>query len=211
MALSEKIIELVIDKVLLGGIVLAAGYWLNKRLEIFKNETNEKYHQRQLIAELENQQKQQISELENQLAIARYNAELEFIERQISEFYWPIYLRLEKDNMMWKRIKSLSSDKNALPEAASEAIEKDFILKNHQEIVEIIESKIHLAENSANSKELIDELLKYIKHVAVYKTIRSIKELQRFNPVDLKEPFPEKIFPLIENNFRELRKRYESP
>jgi hypothetical protein len=211
MALSEKIIELVIDKVLLGGIVLAAGYWLNKRLEIFKNETNEKYHQRQLIAELENQQKQQISELENQLAIARYNAELEFIERQISEFYWPIYLRLEKDNMMWKRIKSLSCDKNALPEAASEAIEKDFILKNHQEIVEIIESKIHLAENSANSKELIDELLKYIKHVAVYKTIRSIKELQRFNPVDLKEPFPEKIFPLIENNFRELRKRYESP
>lgn len=137
MALSEKIMELVIDKVLLGGIVLAAGYWLNKRFEIFKNETNEKYHQRQLIAELENQQKQQISELENQLAISRYNAELEFIERQISEFYWPIYLRLEKDNVMWKRIKSLSAEKNVLPEAASEAIEKDFILKNHQEIVEI--------------------------------------------------------------------------
>lgn len=133
MALSEKIMELVIDKVLLGGIVLAAGYWLNKRFEIFKNETNEKYHQRQLIAELENQQKQQISELENQLAISRYNAELEFIERQISEFYWPIYLRLEKDNVMWKRIKSLSAEKNVLPEAASEAIEKDFILKNHQE------------------------------------------------------------------------------
>ena len=137
MTLSEKIMELVIDKVLLGGIVLAAGYWLNKRFEIFKNETNEKYHQRQLIAELENQQKQQISELENQLAISRYNAELEFIERQISEFYWPIYLRLEKDNVMWKRIKSLSAEKNVLPEAASEAIEKDFILKNHQEIVEI--------------------------------------------------------------------------
>jgi hypothetical protein len=210
MALSEKVIELVIDKVLLGGIVLAAGYWLNKRFEIFKNETNEKYRQRQLIAELENQQKQQISELENQLAIARYNAELEFIERQISEFYWPIYLRLEKDNMMWKRIKSLGSDKNALPDAASEAIEKDFILKNHQEIVEIVESKIHLAENSANSRELIDELLKYIKHVAVYKTIRSIKELQKFNPVDLNEPFPPKLFPLIENNFRELQSRYEN-
>jgi hypothetical protein len=210
MALSEKVIELVIDKVLLGGIVLAAGYWLNKRFEIFKNETNEKYRQRQLIAELENQQKQQISELENQLAIARYNAELEFIARQISEFYWPIYLRLEKDNMMWKRIKSLGSDKNALPDAASEAIEKDFILKNHQEIVEIVESKIHLAENSANSRELIDELLKYIKHVAVYKTIRSIKELQKFNPVDLNEPFPPKLFPLIENNFRELQSRYET-
>lgn len=208
-ALSDKIIELVIDKVLLGGIVLAAGYWLNKRFEIFKNETNEKYHQRQLIAELENQQKQHISALEDQIAIARYNAELEFIERQISEFYWPIYLRLEKDNVMWKRIKSLSSEKNVLPESASEAIEKEFILKNHQEIVEIIESKIHLAENSSNSKELINELLKYIKHVAVYKTIRSIKELQIFNPIDLNEPFPEKIHPLIENNFRELQNRYE--
>jgi hypothetical protein len=209
MAFSEKIIELVLDKILLGGIVLVAGYWLNKRFEIFKNETNEKYRQRQLIAELENQQKQQISELENQIAIARYNAELEFIEKQISEFYWPIYLRLEKDNVMWTRIKSLSPEKNVLPEAASIAIEKEFILKNHQEIVEIIESKIHLAENTTNSKDLINELLKYIKHVAVYKTIRSVKELERFNPVDMNEPFPEKLFPLIENNFRELQNRYE--
>ncbi|PMB48072.1 hypothetical protein CEN39_23350 [Fischerella thermalis CCMEE 5201] len=209
MAVSAKMIELVVDKVLLGGIVLAAGYWLNKRFEIFKNETNEKYRQRQVIAEMEHQQKQQIFELENQLAIARYNTELELIERQISEFYWPIYLRLEKDNVMWKRIKSLSPEKNVIPEAASDVIEKEFILKNHQEIVEIIESKIHLAENKNNSRELTDELLKYIKHVAVYKTIRSLKELQRINPVDLNEPFPEKLFPLIEGKFRELQNRYE--
>ncbi|QIR36299.1 hypothetical protein HCG51_05700 [Tolypothrix sp. PCC 7910] len=209
MALSETIIELVVDKVLIGGIVLVAGYWLNKRFEVFKNETNEKYHQRQLIAELEQQQQQQISELENQITMARHNAELEFIERQISEFYWPIYLRLEKDNVMWKRIKSLSNEQNVLPEAASIAIEKEFILKNHQEIVEIIESKIHLAENANNGKDLINELLKYIKHVAVYKTIRSVKELERFNPVDMNEPFPEKLFPLIESNFRSLQHKYE--
>ncbi|MBD2163848.1 hypothetical protein H6G04_05450 [Calothrix membranacea FACHB-236] len=209
MALSETIIELVVDKVLIGGIVLVAGYWLNKRFEIFKSETNEKYHQRQLIAELEHQQKQQISELENEIAMARHNAELEFIERQISEFYWPIYLRLEKDNVMWKRIKSLSPEQNVLPEAASMAIEKEFIIKNHQEIVDIIESKIHLAENSNNGKDLINELLKYIKHVAVYKTIRSVKELERFNPVDMNEPFPEKLFPLIESNFRSLQHKYE--
>ncbi|MBD2336168.1 hypothetical protein H6G64_04070 [Calothrix sp. FACHB-156] len=209
MALSETIIELVVDKVLIGGIVLVAGYWLNERFEIFKSETNEKYHQRQLIAELEHQQKQQISELENEIAMARHNAELEFIERQISEFYWPIYLRLEKDNVMWKRIKSLSPEQNVLPEAASMAIEKEFILKNHQEIVDIIESKIHLAENSNNGKDLINELLKYIKHVAVYKTIRSVKELERFNPVDMNEPFPEKLFPLIESNFRSLQHKYE--
>ncbi|BAY29711.1 hypothetical protein NIES2107_15550 [Nostoc carneum NIES-2107] len=209
MALSETIIELVVDKVLIGGIVLVAGYWLNKRFEIFKNETNEKYHQRQLIAELEHQQQQQISELENQITMARHNAELEFIERQISEFYWPIYLRLEKDNVMWKRIKSLSNEQNVLPEAASMAIEKEFILKNHQEIVDIIESKIHLAENANNGKDLTNELLKYIKHVAVYKTIRSVKELERFNPVDMNEPFPEKLFPLIESNFRNLQHKYE--
>lgn len=111
---------------------------------------------------------------------------------------------------MWKRIKSLSAEKNVLPEAASEAIEKNFILNNHQEIVAIVESKIHLVGDFANSKELINELLKYIKHVAVYKTIRSIKELQRFNPIDLNEPFPEKIFPLVEKNFRELQNRYEN-
>lgn len=209
MALSEKMIELVVDKLLLGGIVLAAGYWLNKRFEIFKNETNEKYHQRRVIAEMENQQKQQIFELENQIAMARHNAELDFIERQISEFYWPIYLRLEKDNVMWKRIKSLSPEKNVIPEAASDVIEKEFILKNHQEIVGIIESKIHLSDNGTNGKDLINELLTYIKHVAIYETIRSIKELKRINPIELNEPFPEKLFPLIESNLRELQNRYK--
>ena len=197
-ALSEKIIELVIDKVLLGSIVLAAGYWLNKRLEIFKNKTNQ-----------ENLQKQLIAELENQLAISQYNAELEFIERQISEFYWPIYLRLEKDNVMWERIERLSAEKNVLPEAVSKVIEKEFILKNHQEIVEIIESKIHLVGDFDNSKKFIDELLKYIKHVEVYKTIRSIKKFRRFNPIDLKEPFPEDLFKLVKDNFQELQNTHE--
>lgn len=209
MVISEKLIELIVDKLLLGGIVLVAGYWLNKRFEVFKNDMNEKSRQRQLIAELENQQKQQIAELENQLAMERYNAELEFIEKQISEFYWPIYLRLEKDNVMWKRIKSLSPENNVLPESASAAIEQEFILKNHQEIVEIIESKIHLAESSANSRELINELVKFIKHVAIYRTIRSISELRQVNPVDLNEPYPANLFPLIEQNFRELQNRYE--
>ncbi len=192
---------------LLGGIVLGAGYWLNKRFAIFKNETNQKYHQRQLIAELEGQQ-QQISTLENQLVIARYNMELELIEKQISEFYWPIYLRLEKDNVMWKRVKSFSPEASVLPEAASEAIEQAFILKNHEKIVEIIETKTHLAEAASSSSELINELLKYIKHVAVYKTIRSIEELKKFNPVDLNEPFPARLFPLIEQNFRQLQQRH---
>lgn len=198
MAISEKIIELIVDKLLLGSIVLIAGYWLNRRLETFKNEMNEKSQQRQLIAELE-----------NQLAMERYNTELELIERQISEFYWPIYLRLEKDSVMWKRIKSLSSENDVLPESISAAIEQEFILKNHQEIVEIIESKIHLAESSANSRELINELVKFIKHVAIYRTIRSISELQQVNPVDLNEPYPANLFPLIERNFRELQNRYE--
>ncbi len=209
MAFSEKILELVIDKILIGGIVLIAGYWLNKRLEIFKNETNEKSRQRQLIIELENQQKQQLAELENQLAIARHQAELDFVERQISEFYWPIYLRLEKDNAMWQRIATLGARENALPDSASEAIERDFILKNHQEIVEIIEQKIHLAEQSPNSQELVEELLKYIKHVAIYKTIRSIDSLRGVNPLDLNEPFPAKLFPLIEQNFYALQAKHD--
>lgn len=198
MALLEKITLLVVDKLLVGGIVLVAGYWVNKRFERFRVETNR-----------ESAQKQKIFELENQLTFGRLNAELELIERQISEFYWPIYLRLEKDNTMWQRINSLSSARDALPGAASDVIEKEFILKNHQEIVEIIESKIHLAGNLASSKELMNELLKYIKHVAVYKTIRSVKELQKLNPITLNEPFPENLFPLIEKNFRELQEKYE--
>jgi hypothetical protein len=198
MNLKDSIILAIFDKILIGGIVLIAGYWINKRFEKFKVETNR-----------QSAEKQKIFELENQLALNRLNEELELIEKQISDFYWPIYLRLEKDNTMWQRISCLSADKNVLPGAASDLIEKEFILKNHQEIVEIVESKIYLAGNLASSEELIDELLKYIKHVAVYKTIRSVKELQKLNPISLNEPFPEKLFPLIEKKFHELQEKYE--
>lgn len=199
MALPEQVILLVVDKLLVGGIVLVAGYWVNKRFERFKNEINR-----------ENAQKQKIFDLEQQLALTRLNAELELIEKQISDFYWPIYLRLEKDNIMWHRIKSLSSAKDVLPEAASNVIEREFILNNHQEIIDIIESKIHLAGNIANNRELMNELLKYIKHIAIYKTIRSVKELYKFNPIDFKEPFPDNLYPLIQRNFYELQDKYES-
>jgi hypothetical protein len=198
MNLQDSIILAIIDKFLIGVILLIAGDWINKRFEKFKVETNRK-----------SAEKQKIFELENQLALSRLNAELELIEKQISDFYWPIYLRLEKDNTMWQRISCLSADKNVLPGAASDLIEKEFILKNHQEIVEIIESKIYLAGNLASSEDLIDELLKYIKHVAVYKTIRSVKELQKLNPISLNEPFPENLFPLIEKKFHELQEKYE--
>lgn len=209
MALSEKLIELVVDKVLIGGIVLIAGYWLNKRFEIFKSDINEKYRQRQILVDLENQQKQRVAELEQEIVLARHQAELEFLERQISEFYWPIYLRLEKDNAMWQRIATLGARDHALPDSAGEIIERDFILKNHDEIVAIIESKIHLAEQVENSQELIEELLKYLKHVAIYKAVRSIESMRGVNPMDLNEPFPSKLFPLIQHNFRSLQARYE--
>ncbi|MEM8673769.1 MAG: hypothetical protein AAGF83_07835 [Cyanobacteria bacterium P01_G01_bin.67] len=197
-SLSDQILMAVINKLLLGGVILGVGYLVNKSFERFRVQIRE-----------EQAQRQKIFDLEEQLSVERLNEELKLVERQISEFYWPIYLRLEKDNVMWLRISYLSSSQEVLPQEASNVVEREFLLKNHDEIIEIIESKIHLIGDPLDSEDLIEELLKYIKHIAVYKTIRSVKSLEEINPIDLDEPFPKKLFPLIKKNFYVLQTRQE--
>ena len=76
MNLKDSIILATFDKLLIGGIVLIAGYWINKRFEKFRVETNR-----------QSAEKQKIFELENQLALNRLNEELELIQKQISDLH----------------------------------------------------------------------------------------------------------------------------
>lgn len=188
MTLRDEIIKIVLDKLAIGSLLLLAGYLINKSIERFKSAQS----------------------LKNELNKQRFVTQLQLLERQLSEFYWPIYLRLQKDNVVWKRLLDRKKDKSDPLNKIGTEIETHFILPNHDEIVKIIETKIHLAKPN---EELLEPLLAYMKHVAVYKASKSAGYSDVHNDpflIKLQEPWPEGFFPAIEKRTKALQSEYDN-
>jgi len=129
---------------------------------------------------------------------------LDFRAQQLTDFYWPIYIRLQKDNAIWHRILDKKSADEKLSLIATE-IESKEILPNHNQIVEIIQSKIHLAQASA---DLQSALMQYVRHVSVYKAMRASGDNVRF-PLDIGEVWPNTLFDLIESRTNFLQSEFD--
>jgi hypothetical protein len=182
---TRDLIKIVADKLAIGLLILFLGYMLNRAIE--------KYKASQAL----------ISEISKQ----RFAATLQRIERQLSEFYWPMYLRLQKDNTVWRRLLDKGKEEDNPLRHIGSRIESDFILPNHNELVKIIETKIHLAEPDDT---LQAALLSYIDHVAVYNAafaagFKDLHGTQR----ELLTPWPRELFTLIKSRTFKLQREYE--
>lgn len=126
----------------------------------------------------------------------RNEINLDYISKQLSEFYWPIYYRLEKNNSLYKLMSNTF---------IGDKIDTSVILKNHVDIADILQKKIYLAESD---KTLIEEITKYLRHVAVYQAIKE----------DRYKGFPEKfgldysknLFEIIKERTDTLQRRYNN-
>lgn len=130
--------------------------------------------------------------------------QIDLISQQLSEFYLPLYFHLEKDNAVWEKILDRNKE-DPLRQKVAKEIEKNFILANHEEIIKIIESKFYLARGE---KEFTDEILKYVRHIAVYKALRSAG-VWDVDPIYLGEPYPKTFFPIVKKKMGELQKKYD--
>ncbi|WP_146141193.1 hypothetical protein [Stenomitos frigidus] len=185
MTLQDEIIKILLDKLAIGGLLLLGGFLINKAIEKLK------------YAEA----------LKNEITKQRFITRLQLIERQLTEFYWPVYLRLQKDNVVWERMLDKSKEDSGPLQKIGAVIEIDFILPNHEEMVKVIESKIHLAQLD---RELLEALLSYIRHVAVYKAARSAGFTDLHNTQkDLLPPWPENLYPEIERRTKALQNEYD--
>lgn len=115
------------------------------------------------------------------------------IEAKLKLFYWPILIRLEKDNAIWETILSKRNDPNSIQYKIANQVEDNIILKNHQEILKIIEDYIYLAEPN---EDLVLQVKIYIKNISIYQSLRSAKEEKMF-PIDLGAPWPDNFFNII--------------
>ncbi len=182
--MTRDLIKIIADKLAIGLLVLFSGYMLNRSIEKYKA----------------------AQALKSEISKQRFSASLQRIERQLSEFYWPMYLRLQKDNTVWRRLLDKGKEEDNPLRRIGSRIEIDFILPNHNELVKIIETKIHLAEPNA---ALQAALLSYIDHVAVYNAaiaagFTDLHGSQR----ELLTPWPRELFPLIEDHTLKLQQEY---
>lgn len=119
----------------------------------------------------------------------------QLIERQLHEFFWPIYIRLYNNNAVWTRI--LNKDETDLNDKLSKqighTIEQNVIVQNHREIEDIIKSSIHIA---FPDDELIKTLKNYLKHVEIYKALHDSGVHDVF-PGELDAAYPHDFMVLI--------------
>jgi hypothetical protein len=179
---KEDLIKIFVDKGLLSLIILVSGYWLNKYLEISK----------------------QTNALKNKIKETNRDKALSTIEKQLSNFYYPIYFRLQKDNVLWKLSPQLWGKEESLPSDTNNIIEIDSVLKNHLEIVNVIENNIHFIEVDEDLQAAINS---YIKHVTVYDIIRKTESIKHLNPIDFKAPYPKKFEQTIKDRMNSLTQR----
>jgi len=184
MTFREQLAITLIDKAAIGALVLFAGFWLNRALEKFKaNQARESDRER-----------------------LRIQKQVEYLDRQLSEFYYPIYIRLHIDGATWKRILDREHGAEDLRARVGGQIERDVLLPNHEAIVAIIQTRIHLAESD---QEAFDAMLAYVRHVAVYRALRAVGCNDR-DPIALNEPWPKQLLPVIERTTARLQQQYDS-
>lgn len=126
------------------------------------------------------------------------------VEKRLREFYWPIYLRLQRDNVVWEKILQRGSEDEEAKSVA-QVIENEVILPNHLKIISLIESGMHFVRGD---KELEAALLAYMRHVDVYRSIRAAG-VKGKDPTYFDEPYPGDFFEVIENRVFRLQKLYD--
>jgi hypothetical protein len=99
----------------------------------------------------------------------------------------------------------LSDVAKAIPDAVGREIELKHLIKNHEDIVSIMEQNIHFARPD---EQLLREISAYVRHVAVYSALRYTKTYS-LNPIDVGEPFPEGLIARLESDLKTLQTEYD--
>jgi hypothetical protein len=169
--------------VLIAAIAAAAGFWLSRLLERMK-------------ADLALQKDQERIRTEKRL---------DYLERQLSEFYYPLYIGLHVDGAVWDTILARDKD-DEIRKKIGEQIDKDVLLPNHEKLILVIQSKIHLAEAD---QETFDLMMKYVRHASIYRAMRKAEYFDK-DPYHLGEPFPKGLLSNIEKTRALLQSKYDS-
>jgi hypothetical protein len=115
----------------------------------------------------------------------------QLIESKLQNFYWPICIRLKKNENVFRYLfkGKKGKDEESMNYKISHYVEKNILMANHEEIISIITSYRHLADSDNEVGQLIDA---YIKHVSIYKALLD-SGINEYPGVVSDAPYPKRI------------------
>ena len=171
-------------------------------IEAIQNKNELEKEKQNAKAEIEKEKRVYQLQLQEAIAKDRDTRNIELIAHQLSDFYWPLYLHIERDNIISEKLAAKWKG-NFTDRRLGEQLEKSVVLPNHEAIVKIIEDNIYIADCGP---ELLQQIKLYLRHVAVYKALRDSGS--RDDPSKFNEPWPKELFPLVKKKLESLQKAY---
>lgn len=186
---SQQLTLLLVDKLGIGLLILFAGFLLNRILK-----------RGELKIVLENELEKLRQSFANDLGKLGKSKRLEYAERQLSEFYWPLYVR-------WFTLDSLRSLRRKRLAAKDENVrsiaEQELVIQS--EMVNVIHRGIHLMEDN---NSLFENLRKFCAYSATFRA--ELDNLgQGEEPTHLTDLWPKSLrSDLVKESFR-LQKKFD--
>ena len=128
---------------------------------------------------------------------------MDFLERQLTEFYWPLLFQLKKNNIVWEKI--LNDPSDTLSEELNYKMSRDYFYPNNEKMMEIIESKYYLAQPH---EELDSQIQNFIRHQAIFQGIRNSLNID-VDPIRFGEPWPNGFLEQVESYTNKLQLEYD--
>jgi hypothetical protein len=130
---------------------------------------------------------------------------LDFLERQLTEFYWPLFFQLQKSEVVFKHIMNRKNTNDTLSAKLDYEIERNFFYPNNEEMAKIIETKYFLAQPD---EELKEQIMRFLRHQAVFTAIRKL-ELNDKDPIRFGEPWPKGFHDAVEKKTMVLQDAFD--
>lgn len=133
------------------------------------------------------------------------NKRIEFIEKQLTHFYWPILFYLKKSDVVWQRIVQQIGVDDPLSRELNNKLGRNFFYPNNQKVLQVIENNYYLAQPDEQLEEQIDA---FVRHQSVFQGIKE-SLVDDVDPIRFGERWPENLLTLIESKTKTLQAEYD--
>jgi len=181
----EELELMIVDKVIIGALILAAGFFLNRLLEKWKS----------------------AEELRRQHEALRDQTALRYLERQIDELYSPLVGLIEYAAVVFQIARKKVPEGSQSPEQTAVwryFIEKYFLPLNSQ-MADLIRTKISLL----NSDELPPSFQQFLHHQAQFECLHSLWKDRSISSDEISGGgWPPKFGSDVQVSLEQLRRRH---
>jgi hypothetical protein len=175
MTVRDQLILSIVDKALVGAVLVAVGFWLDRRFDLLRTG-------RSLMHTMLDRR----PILEHASLATQRDHRLAFVEKQLSLLYWPLYMRLQQH------------------EASRRHVERDHDVPGHADAVALIEKHAYLIDDEELLAALL-RYVRHVAVGRAVHAGGGASHARPGEPGGPGEPYPEDLLALVERKLAATR------